>query len=102
MERVDDDRFPIDYAKIVQTEWNAKQKTKFFVFIPEVPPIFDFMSKFVQTEWNAKQKTNFFAFIPEVPPIFDIYVKAFIAFCRVFFSNRDESIFFVLDLLAIR
>ena len=30
----------VDVTKLVQTEDNAKQKTKYFVFIVEVPPNF--------------------------------------------------------------
>ena len=50
-------------ANLVQTERNTKQKTNFFVCIPEVPPKLDEV-KF-QTERNTKQKTNFFVCIPE-------------------------------------
>ena len=50
-------------ANLVQTERNTKQKTKFFVCIPEVPPKLDEV-KF-QTERNTKQKTKFFVCIPE-------------------------------------
>ena len=53
-------------VKEVKTERNAKQKC-FFVFIPEVHPIFDRKVKEVKTERNAKQKC-FFVFIPEVHP----------------------------------
>ena len=46
-------------AKLVQTERNAKQKTKFFVCITEVQPHLAIYGK-MQTERNAKQKTKFF------------------------------------------
>ena len=47
-------------ANIVKVEDNAKQKTKFFVFIVEAPPIFATSGKLVKVEDNAKQKTKFF------------------------------------------
>ena len=54
--------------KLVKTERNAKQKTKFFVSIAEVHP--NFGEAKVQTERKTKQTTKFLFFLPEVPPNF--------------------------------
>jgi len=60
----------------VQTERRTKRKTKFFVFYPEVPPIFA-AGSVVQTERRTKRKTKFFVFYPEVPPIFAALLEKF-------------------------
>ena len=51
----------------MQTEWNMKQKTKFFLFLfPRCRLSSPRSGKVVQTEWNMKQKTKFFCFYSRV------------------------------------
>ena len=54
----------------MKAEDNAKQKTKYFVFIVEAHPIFAMKWQIVKAEDNAKQKTKYFVFIVEAHPIF--------------------------------
>ena len=57
-------------AKLVQGEWKAKQKTKFFVFFSEPPPNFDWKSKSARRVKIQKNRRLFW--FSEPPPNFDL------------------------------
>ena len=58
-------RHRLIYLKLVQVEWNTKQKNIFYVFISETPPN---LSKISASRVEYKTKNIFYVFISETPP----------------------------------